>query len=464
MCNNIHPSNEKHIHCRYWYFVDNLQECAGENGEIFLYFALPINHTGQRVENMKIVPAPVDIVEDKVNGNRFLIWKRLGADKSGPMIFYYDFDLYNTEVNLVPDPDIAKPYDTQSPQYLRNIISEGWLDISEAVKNKAAQITTGEDNPARKAKKIYDWLATHLKYEYIDTPARGASKTLARLKGDCGEFSALFVAMCRACRIPARTVTCNWLVPGGHQWAEFLLPPYGWIPVDPTIAHFMHSEPDGRVTQLLRKIGGFQTSNPDWFFGNLYPDRIMVQIGENVVISSEKAGVHDAAFYLLQPGGQEAIPAACEFKGFSRQAVECGIYVVGDKHDDAAYARSQLYRAFGEAFVRVKAYEKAEAELKLAIKANTQDGYAWLLLGQAQFGMKNYSTAIESFMAALAGQGGSLKSVWDAVAHFHIGNCHDIMGNRAQALHEYSQVVSSDVSYENLQQRARRHIKTPYSG
>ena len=46
-------------------------------------------------------------------------------------------------------------------------------------------------------------------------------------------------SLCRAAGIPART-TGGWRLFGGnfggHFWAEFFLPNYGWIPVDPTMA------------------------------------------------------------------------------------------------------------------------------------------------------------------------------------------------------------------------------------
>ena len=91
-------------------------------------------------------------------------------------------------------------------------------------------------------------------------------------EGQCDHYSILFVALCRAAGIPARGVTgmVGWgpwikekdlvlrntihtmLTPnglaaarlygpiGGHIWAEFYLPEYGWIPVDPTWGRFGH--------------------------------------------------------------------------------------------------------------------------------------------------------------------------------------------------------------------------------
>ncbi len=447
---------------RYWCFVENLQECSGEKGEVIMYFALPVDHLGQRIENIKIVPEPVDIIEDGVNGNRFIIWKSTGAKKDGPLVFYYDFDMYHSEVGGGIDLSRVEPYDISSQEYQRNIISEGWLDISEDVKLKAREIVGAETNPCLRAKAIYNWLAENLHYEYIEPAGRGATKTLKRLKGDCGEFSALFVAMCRSLSIPARTVTCNWMPSGGHQWAEFLLPPFGWIPVDATSANSFRSDPGSAVCGMLKDLGGFSSSDPDWFFGNLYRDRIIVQIGENVNLSSSKVGGSSPVFYVLQPGGQEAIPSAAEFRGFSRPAVQCGTYVFGDRREDEGYARRKLCQSFGEGFLQAKAFDKAANELAASLEDNPKPGYTWYLLGEAQFGMKDYRAAISSYSRTISGSGGSLKPVWDAMAHYKAGNSYDILGERAKAMEEYSKAQASGISFENLQEKVSECLKKPY--
>lgn len=63
---------------------------------------------------------------------------------------------------------------------------------------------------------IYDWVRGHVKY--IEGPFKGALSALKEKSGDCEELSSLFIALCRAHGVPARTV---W-VPG-HCYAEFYL-------------------------------------------------------------------------------------------------------------------------------------------------------------------------------------------------------------------------------------------------
>jgi transglutaminase-like putative cysteine protease len=69
--------------------------------------------------------------------------------------------------------------------------------------------------------------------------SKGAKLAFENEYGECGDYSALFVALCRAAGIPARPVVGRWATSEAidwHVWAEFHLPGYGWVPVDPTVA------------------------------------------------------------------------------------------------------------------------------------------------------------------------------------------------------------------------------------
>ena len=75
----------------------------------------------------------------------------------------------------------------------------------------------------------------HTTYKLLDTVA-SATYCLEQGHGECTEYAALFVGLCRAAGVPARAVTGfrgskanDW-----HAWAEFMLPDGRWIPVDPT--------------------------------------------------------------------------------------------------------------------------------------------------------------------------------------------------------------------------------------
>jgi len=433
-------------------------------GEITLFFSLPMNHMGQRVENLTFSPQPSAIIDDQPNGNRILIWNTKAGSLagSGQATFYYDFDLEFEGVSIKIDPKRVSWCDKNSAEYVRYTISEGWLDISGEIMAKAQEIAGGERNPYFIAKKIFMWVVDNLHYEYPDFKSRGASKSLKRLKGDCGEFCAVFISLCRSQGIPARTVTCNWLKNGGHQWAEVFLPPFGWVPVDPTLARRFKFEPESALARRVRETAGIGDVSPEWFFGNLYPKRLICLIGENIKVKSSVVGT-DREFFILQPGGTEAYPSAAEFSGFSLPPVNGGGYVFGDKSGDEAYARAQVEKDLAESYFNAGIYDKAESGLLRALADKPTDEYSWHILGRVHMAAGKHQKAIEEFNNAILGQAGSLKPVWDALSHFYIGNCRDLLGERELACAEYEKALASGVDYENLQERANKCLLAPCS-
>jgi hypothetical protein len=70
--------------------------------------------------------------------------------------------------------------------------------------------------PWQQAEAIYDWVRENVDYQ--EGNLKGAVAALRDGNGDCEELTSLFIALCRASNIPARTV---W-VPG-HCYGEFYL-------------------------------------------------------------------------------------------------------------------------------------------------------------------------------------------------------------------------------------------------
>lgn len=98
--------------------------------------------------------------------------------------------------------------------YLRP--SKGIESTNRRIKQQAREVSEGQQTAWQKVEAIYDWVRDNV--EYVDGPFKGALRALRDGDGDCEELSSLFIAMCRAEGIPARTV---W-VPG-HCYPEFYL-------------------------------------------------------------------------------------------------------------------------------------------------------------------------------------------------------------------------------------------------
>ncbi len=116
-----------------------------------------------------------------------------------------------TNVYSIPDPAKLswqiRFYLTPSPK-----IESGDAKIRQLAK----QIGVDQEKAWDHVEAIYDWVRKKVKYQ--NGPLKGALAALRDGTGDCEELSSLFIAICRAAGIPARTV---W-VPG-HCYPEFYL-------------------------------------------------------------------------------------------------------------------------------------------------------------------------------------------------------------------------------------------------
>ncbi len=107
---------------------------------------------------------------------------------------------------------------------------------AEEIKSLAADIVGNEKNSWEAAKKINQWVFDNIEKQF--TPDfSNALQTLQTRQGDCGEHSALTIALLRAAGIPARPVTGLVYWPPGegfgyHAWVEAFVGE--WVMMDPS--------------------------------------------------------------------------------------------------------------------------------------------------------------------------------------------------------------------------------------
>lgn len=146
------------------------------------------------------------------------------------------------------DSSVAPLPEVERAAYLR---SSALIPVCDEIEDEARRIgaargVSAADAPALDwARAFFDELLTQ-RFRYVWPPAeRGALAMQRDGRGDCGEFTFLFVAWCRAVGIPARTVLGTWV--GGrtraHAWAELYADGIGWVPIDASMGWIARRRP-----------------------------------------------------------------------------------------------------------------------------------------------------------------------------------------------------------------------------
>lgn len=184
----------------------------------------------------------------------------------------YEFENHTGYTNLmdalerkVPDRvNPEKPADESLTPYLEEQLPH--IGFTPYMKALAEQILEGETNPLRKARRIYDYITTHIMYSFVRQYATidNLPEYMATgLKGDCGIYALLFITLCRIAGVPAKWQSGLYATPltiGCHDWAQFYIEPYGWLYADCSFGGSAWRE--GKKERW------------DFYFGNTDPFRI----------------------------------------------------------------------------------------------------------------------------------------------------------------------------------------------
>jgi len=131
---------------------------------------------------------------------------------------------------------------------------ETYIEKDDPKIQQIAKTITGQDEIGT-VKKLYSYVIGNLEYTGLGKKQLGALKALQLKKGDCSEYSDLFVALCRAKEIPARVVTGYTVrfdkIPPKHHWAEVYLQKYGWVPFDPSWGDVQNTGARARAFETL---------------------------------------------------------------------------------------------------------------------------------------------------------------------------------------------------------------------
>lgn len=146
--------------------------------------------------------------------------------------YEYTITAHHRNIGKTSEPIDKKTFSEYLSEQAPHIIFTPYLKALEK------EITYGITSPSEKARAIYNWITTHVKYSYMrpyKTICNIPEFAAANLKGDCGVQALLFITLCRISGIPAKWQSGLYVTEDDaspHDWAEFYLPEYGWCFAD----------------------------------------------------------------------------------------------------------------------------------------------------------------------------------------------------------------------------------------
>ena len=252
-----------------------------------LWIPYPVSNENQKIENISI-NGNYDysgIYREATNGNMILY-----AEWYNPQEFpnlNFSFDIWRSEIFLKDFPGKERVLPIDVDKFLLPTILGPTDGI---VKENADEITDGLTTILSKATAIYDYLIEHGERDPdLNFCGEGDVCELLQLfRGKCVDFSSVFVALSRSAEVPAREILGTRISKDGditgsyHCRAEFYLPNYGWVTVDPSdVAKLMLNEDleinDSKVVEAR-----------DYFFGAQTETYVDLSTGRDIILNPEQ--------------------------------------------------------------------------------------------------------------------------------------------------------------------------------
>lgn len=209
----------------------------------------------QNILSVSYSPGPSRVFE--ANGNRYAEFVLVNPGRHAGVVMtvkaeLLKYDLLTARLNR----RTVYPYAQSEPldDFLR---SEKYIEKDHPEIRQITEDIEGETE-IDIVKNIYDYVLDTMEYTALSRTELGAVKAAQSGKGDCTEYSDLFVALCRAKGIPAR-VASGYTVGFGststrHNWVEVYLGEFGWVPFDPTAGDVENVMLRGMAFSNLRPV------------------------------------------------------------------------------------------------------------------------------------------------------------------------------------------------------------------
>jgi transglutaminase-like putative cysteine protease len=267
--------------------------------EARVWLPYPTSNKYQTIEDVKIEgnfdSSGVYREEEHGTINLYAEWNEPREDAR----LTYSFEITRNEIFMkdFPEKEAPVPLDIMEKYLLLTNLGSTIGDVKET----AEEITSGQNTILGKATAIYDYI---VETGERDPDIKGCGvgdvgALLQNLSGKCADISPVFVALARSVGVPAREVLGTRIGTAGdisgafHCRAEFYLPGYGWVPVDPSdvLKFHLKNECDKDSPELLEA--------QQYFFGAQTETYVDFYYGKEVTLNPAQDG--GSLIYFMYP-------------------------------------------------------------------------------------------------------------------------------------------------------------------
>lgn len=189
----------------------------------------------QTVHAINFTPQPTR--REFEGGNEYAIWDVRKPTPSSNIVIEADVELFRADLPTLTAKAKVDGVGAKPKSFDRWLGHEKFLECNtEPIQAAAARIVGDTDLSVVRG--IHDFVLRRMKSGPYSGDDRGAIWALENRTGDCSEYSDLFVALCRARKIPAFVAegfVTTQLKAGDtpkHSWAEAYIDGVGWVPFD----------------------------------------------------------------------------------------------------------------------------------------------------------------------------------------------------------------------------------------
>ncbi|MFY9949065.1 MAG: transglutaminase-like domain-containing protein, partial [Candidatus Sulfotelmatobacter sp.] len=235
---SLAAQDSRHFTFHYAFTIKNLS--PGEKIKVWI----PAAHS-DAYQEVKIISAKGDLLLKKTRelkyGNQIYYAE---TDSAKPELhFDIEYDVLRHErIALGPSTPHLVSVSLSPAERQEDLQPDVLVPVTGLPADLAVKVTHGKIQALDKARAIYDYVFTTMRYDKTGTGWGHGDVLYAcdAKKGNCTDFHSLFIAMARSQGIPARFEIGFPLpsdqhsaeIAGYHCWSDFYIDGNGWIPVD----------------------------------------------------------------------------------------------------------------------------------------------------------------------------------------------------------------------------------------